>query len=648
MKKLSIVILSLLITALIIQGAILQKNVTAVTQTKVKVEPANNIFYTNTTTVGTTFKISIIAENIPNQEGGMAGWELILSWTPGLINCTAQQLNYAYWPSNSGPLVASPIDNVLGTYHQALSSRTPSNPVTGTYWLVNITFKITRAPPEGGSLSTNMTLQPAPGLAYLLIDIYGNEIHHEFINGFYKYISPRPPLPEITLKVTPPAIFNPALVPCTTFDINVTIINALYLHSFSLKLSYNGTTIECTSVQEGDLLKKFGATTMSYQINNTAEYTFVSINLNDPMATANGNGTLVTLSFHVLNIGDSELHLYETQLYDAEGNSLSHKTSDGYFNNVLMPRLFVYPPVIVDPTMKPGSTFEININVANVSDLYDFEFKLTYDTKVLNVLGILVYPFNNAVSYDLQFTLNDTSGKIWVRMQYYPPAEPLTTVDSVTLVKVFFQVQSYGATPLHLEGTELSDHYGSLITHITGDGYVSVLRRDVAIIDVVPQFTEVYKGWKVNITAVAKNLGDIPETFNVTAFFGGNEIGTQQVTSLAPNDTILLLFNFNTLQPWIIPCHNYTLSAEASIVPYEINVTNNVLTDGQIHVKMMGDVNGDGYVNIKDAALVGAAFGSKAGDPSPPWDPKCDLNQDGYINIKDVVLLGINFGGSCP
>jgi hypothetical protein len=230
-------------------------------------------------------------------------------------------------------------------------------------------------------------------------------------------------------------------------------------------------------------------------------------------------------------------------------------------------------------------------------------------------------------------------------MQYYPPAEPLTSVDPVTLVTVFFQVQSYGATPLHFEDTELSDSQGQPMTHETEDGYVSVLRRDVAIVSIVPQFTEVYKGWKLNITVVAKNLGDIAETFNVTAFCNDHEIGTQQVTNLAPNNTIALLFPFNTLQPWIEPCHNHTLKAEASQVPYEIDTTNNVLTEGQIHVKLLGDINGDRYVNIKDAAILGLAFGSKPGDST--WDPRCDLNQDGYINIKDVVLLGVNFGASC-
>jgi hypothetical protein len=645
MKKLKALML-LFIALSMIQGAILPKKLCAQTQAQVKVEPRENIFYTNTTTVGTTFTISIIAENIPDQEGGMAGWEIILSWTPGIINCTAEQLNYGYWPANSGPLVSYPIDNTAGMYHQALSSRTPSPPVTGTYWLVNITFQIVRAPSEGGTLSTDLTLQPAPGLTYCIIDKYANEIPHGFVHGVYSYISPRPPLQEIVIKITPPAIFDPSKVPCEVFDINITITNAAYLHGFSFKISYNSAVIECVVVEEGDLLQKFGATTMMDEINNSEGYVYVSINLTDPQGQANGNGTLATLTFHVLNIGDSVLHLYETQLYDTELNPLPHLTFDGYFNNILMPILFIDPPLIVDPSMKPGSKFEINIEVANVSDLYDFKFKLTYDTNVLNGLGLIVYPFDNETSFDLEFELNDTIGELWVQVQYYPPAEPVTTMVPLSLVTIYFQVQSYGATPLLLQNTELSDSQGAPITHLTQDGYVSVLRRDVAILSIVPQFTEIYKGWKVNITVVAKNLGDIPETFNVTAFCNNYEIETKQITNLTPNDTIELTFTFNTSQAWIEPCHNYTLKAKASIVPYEIDITNNELIDGQIHVKLMGDVNGDKVVNIMDAVIIEAAFGSKEGDPN--WNPNADLNQDGYINIKDTVLLGANFGASCP
>jgi len=63
-------------------------------------------------------------------------------------------------------------------------------------------------------------------------------------------------------------------------------------------------------------------------------------------------------------------------------------------------------------------------------------------------------------------------------------------------------------------------------------------------------------------------------------------------------------------------------------------------------VILQADINGDLYVNIKDAVLLGLAYGSKLGDPSPPWDPRCDLNHDNYINIKDAVILGTSFGTS--
>ena len=54
------------------------------------------------------------------------------------------------------------------------------------------------------------------------------------------------------------------------------------------------------------------------------------------------------------------------------------------------------------------------------------------------------------------------------------------------------------------------------------------------------------------------------------------------------------------------------------------------------------DINCDGVLNIKDAVILGVAFGSKRCDPN--WDPRADLFTDGYINIKDAVKLGAWFG----
>ena len=644
MRKAILLLLSLLIATLTPTAVFLKTF--AQLETKLKVKPAENIFYTNTTTVGKTFTISIIAEDIIDQEGGMYGWEFWLTWTPGIINCTKEEINYGIWSYFSGPWISNPIDNDAGTYHQSLTARAPSQPVTGTYWLANLTFQIVKAPPTGGTLQTELKLEPPAGMTYCLVDKFAGEIPHEYVNGIYKFISPRQPIPPIIMKIDPPAIFDPTKVPSEKFNISVTIINAAYTHGFKIKISYNSTLIECQEIFEGNFLKNFGATTMLYQINNPEGYTQISVNLTDPTAMAEGNGILSILTFQVLEFGGCTLHLYETNLYDAENTPLTHTTVEGYFSNILMPKLFVDPKEIVDPSMKPGSRFEVNIMVANVSNLYDFEFTLTYDTSILNGLGIIVHPFGNETSFDIEFTLNDPLGFIWVKVQYYPPAEPLTSTEPVKLATIFFQVQFYGATYLHFQETKLSDPQGLHMTHITQDGYVSVLRRDVAIISIIPSVSEAYKGWKVNVTVIAKNQGDIPETFNVTLFCSLYKIGELTVFDLTPNNTITLNFVFDTLQPWLEPCRNYTIKAEASTVPYEIDVTNNVLTDGQIHIKLLGDINGDGYVNIMDAVILGTKFGLKKGDPG--WDLNADLNQDGFINIKDMVLLGMNFGAYCP
>jgi len=61
---------------------------------------------------------------------------------------------------------------------------------------------------------------------------------------------------------------------------------------------------------------------------------------------------------------------------------------------------------------------------------------------------------------------------------------------------------------------------------------------------------------------------------------------------------------------------------------------------------LIGDLNGDGKVDMKDVAIVAKAFGSTPGDPH--WDPVADLNGDGKIDMKDVAIVAKHFGESLP
>jgi len=149
--------------------------------TVLKVEPSELHFWSDTTPPGATFTISIIIENVP--EPGFYGWEFILSWTPGVINCTEEVLNLNLWDGNYlGPWVPDPIDNEAGQYHQSLSGKSPGEPEVGTFWLVNLTFVILQVP-EDGTFENDFTLSPPEGAEYCIADIEANEIPHEYIDG---------------------------------------------------------------------------------------------------------------------------------------------------------------------------------------------------------------------------------------------------------------------------------------------------------------------------------------------------------------------------------------------------------------------------------------------------------------------------------
>jgi hypothetical protein len=120
-------------------------------------------------------------------------------------------------------------------------------------------------------------------------------------------------------------------------------------------------------------------------------------------------------------------------------------------------------------------------------------------------------------------------------------------------------------------------------------------------------------------------------------------IGTAHVSTLAPSLLFQAQFNVNTSS--LQESHNYTIEAEATIVPYEYNITDNIFVDGLFKVRLLGDVNDDGLVNLKDVFAASLAFGSHAPPPvDPRWNPYADMNNDGRIDLKDYFITVLNFG----
>jgi plastocyanin len=111
------------------------------------------------------------------------------------------------------------------------------------------------------------------------------------------------------------------------------------------------------------------------------------------------------------------------------------------------------------------------------------------------------------------------------------------------------------------------------------DGQITLSLHDIAIIGVTAAPTSVAAGEVVQVTVTVRNQGQASETFNVTAYYDAQAIETETGISLNASASIEVPFSWDTAE---VPAGSYTISAEASPVPGEVNITNNEFTDGVV------------------------------------------------------------------
>lgn len=110
------------------------------------------------------------------------------------------------------------------------------------------------------------------------------------------------------------------------------------------------------------------------------------------------------------------------------------------------------------------------------------------------------------------------------------------------------------------------------------------LIHDVAVINVFPSVYEVLPCQTINVLVVVKNEGSVHETFDVSAYYDSTLIGTLIIRELEPRTEKTVVFKWCTrcIQPG-----NYTLSAEAGVVPGEVDVEDNRFVDGVVQIKAL-------------------------------------------------------------
>jgi len=332
-------------------------------------------------------------------------------------------------------------------------------------------------------------------------------------------------------------------------------------------------------------------------------------------------------------------------------------------NNVMSRMVYVrsfpsdQPAVYVNPhvvTAAIGKTFTIVVNVFNVTepfgDLYGFDVQFSWDPTMIEYVNhtvtVPVEEYPEGVLHEPILPIIETveSDHVWFAFASFQPAEPFNNPNkSNSIFLITFRVVGEGTSALSLIHVDLADVDANPIPHVCIDGLVvstPPTGRDVAVTSVSSCANTVYTGRTVNITVLAANEGIATETFNITLYANSTIIGVQTIT-LYRGENATLTFSWNTTG--LVPCSNFTIWAEASRVPFETNIVNNICFNGWIRIKMLGDLNGDDIINIYDIVLAAVAYNSRPGDPN--WNPEADVAQPyGYVDIYDIVTIASKYG----
>lgn len=274
--------------------------------------------------------------------------------------------------------------------------------------------------------------------------------------------------------------------------------------------------------------------------------------------------------------------------------------------------------------VSPGGIVKINVTVNNEGDFTESFFDVFVEVLLLGMPQMGVSPpsvtvpsLANGASTTLTFTWDTTGlpdGNYTVIAKVSIVQDEIdvydnTFVDSVVEIKTPVGVHDIAVTNLTTTKT------GCLPIPTVGQGYI------------------------LNVSVTVQNQGDFTETFNVTLYANAIAIKNMTVSNLVNGTSTVLTFNWNTTS---YAKGNYTMSAYAWPVEDETETGDNTFTDGWIMLSIVGDINGDKKIDIKDLVLVIKYFATYPGHPN--WNPNADVNCDGKVDIKDLVLVIKHFG----
>lgn len=369
------------------------------------------------------------------------------------------------------------------------------------------------------------------------------------------------------------------------FVISIKIFDVIDLYGWEFKLRWNSSLLDAHNITEGAFLKGGGNTFFVSKINNTLGYMLVDCTLVGNVPGVSGNGILATVNFYANQFGECLLDLYDTKLVNSLEQAITHTATDGTVKIIKGPiAYFTYTPQT--PYVNESIIFNASLSTPDGGNItqYEWDFGDGNVTAVTN--PVVTHSYNTIGDYNVTLTVTDSEG--------------------------------------------LSNIVWSIVS-------VSSLKHNIAVINVTLSKTVASSGI-VYVNVTVENQGSFTENFNITLYANYTLVAFKNVTLLSRDlSKVTVEWNITGLMKG-----DYLMIANVTQLVGEANVTDNVYVDGILKVAILGDINGDGVVDILDIAMVARAYGSYPGHPR--WNPNADVDNNNFIDILDIAKTARNYG----
>lgn len=383
--------------------------------------------------------------------------------------------------------------------------------------------------------------------------------------------------PTAQVYIEPTPVTQP---PGQNFTVAIKIADCPKIYAWYINLTWNPTILKLVGIAEGSFLNQGGTRNTDFiYINLTLANMWGYIRFGCALkgepssAQVGGSGTLATLTFNVLDEGETPLHFIYVKLYDYWFTRKEYTATDGLFKFPIY-RISIQPEYI-HQLLQAGEKFNISI-AAFVKELYSWNATVSWDPTIINATRIFEGPFlsidgTQATQFNYEIFENYTiiNGTIL-------GGKPVNSTfeNPETLAIIEFEVKAIGMSSIIFKNVHFLDINGESILVIPVNGEFNNLWQDIKV-EVSVSEVNIKPGQNVTITVMVKNMGNLPATFEVRVYAGplGLTLIGSKTLSLNPDENVTLHFYWDTSG-----CEGgqYKIRVLADPLLYEDNVGDNI------------------------------------------------------------------------